>query len=107
MLQRQGKLANMWGFHECGVRHAGRFRRLKTFVMNMAFDPVDAVLVRSAVSLAHNLGLSSVAEGVEIKGTLDLLYAMGCDLAQGYGIARPMPLADLTLHLGRRERKTG
>jgi EAL domain-containing protein (putative c-di-GMP-specific phosphodiesterase class I)/GGDEF domain-containing protein len=77
----------------------------KTFVMNMAFDPVDAVLVRSAVSLAHNLGLRSVAEGVENKGTLDLLYAMGCDLAQGYGIARPMPLADLMLHLGRRERK--
>jgi EAL domain-containing protein (putative c-di-GMP-specific phosphodiesterase class I) len=53
------------------------------------------VLVRSAVSLAHSLGMRSVAEGVEDKGTLDLLYAMGCDLAQGFLIARPLALADL------------
>jgi EAL domain-containing protein (putative c-di-GMP-specific phosphodiesterase class I) len=77
----------------------------KAFVMNMANDPIDAVLVRSAISLAHSLGLRSVAEGVESKGTLDLLYAMGCDLAQGYGIALPMPLGELLKHLGRRERK--
>ncbi len=48
-----------------------------------------------------------VTEDVENRGTLDLLYAMGCDMAQGYVIARPMPLAELMRYLGRRERKTG
>jgi EAL domain-containing protein (putative c-di-GMP-specific phosphodiesterase class I)/GGDEF domain-containing protein len=75
----------------------------KAFVMNMANDPADAVLVRSAVSLAHSLGLRSVAEGVENQATLDLLYAMGCDLVQGFLIARPMPLEALLTYLGERE----
>jgi EAL domain-containing protein (putative c-di-GMP-specific phosphodiesterase class I)/GGDEF domain-containing protein len=79
----------------------------KAFVMNLATDPTDAVLVRSAVSLAHSLGLRVVAEGVENAGALDLLYAMGCDLAQGYLIARPMPLTELVAFLGNRERKAG
>jgi EAL domain-containing protein (putative c-di-GMP-specific phosphodiesterase class I) len=72
----------------------------KAFVMNMATDAVDAVLVRSAVSLAHSLGLRVVAEGVENQGALELLRAMGCDMAQGYLIARPMPLSDLATFLG-------
>jgi EAL domain-containing protein (putative c-di-GMP-specific phosphodiesterase class I) len=75
----------------------------KAFVMNMANDPADAVLVRSAVSLAHSLGLRSVAEGVENQATLDLLCAMGCDLVQGFLIARPMPLEALLTYLGERE----
>jgi EAL domain-containing protein (putative c-di-GMP-specific phosphodiesterase class I)/GGDEF domain-containing protein len=79
----------------------------KAFVMNLATDPTDAVLVRSAVALAHSLGLRVVAEGVENAGALDLLYAMGCDLAQGYLIARPMPLTELVAFLGNRERKVG
>lgn len=72
----------------------------KAFVMNMATDAVDAVLVRSAVSLAHSLGLRVVAEGVENQGALELLRAMGCDMAQGYLIARPVPLSDLATFLG-------
>jgi predicted signal transduction protein with EAL and GGDEF domain len=74
----------------------------KAFVLNMATDPVDAVLVRAAVSLAHSLGLQVVAEGVEQQAALDLLREMGCDLAQGYLIARPMPLQDLVAYLGGR-----
>jgi EAL domain-containing protein (putative c-di-GMP-specific phosphodiesterase class I) len=74
----------------------------KAFVLNMATDPVDAVLVRAAVSLAHSLGLRVVAEGVEQQAALDLLREMGCDLAQGYLIARPMPLQDLIAYLGNR-----
>jgi EAL domain-containing protein (putative c-di-GMP-specific phosphodiesterase class I) len=79
----------------------------RAFVMNMATDPVDAVLVRSAVALAQSLGLQCVAEGVENGGTLEFLRAMGCDLAQGFFIARPMPLSALMDFLGRRERKAG
>ena len=77
----------------------------KAFVVNLATDPTDAVLVRSAVSLAHSLGLRVVAEGVENAGALELLYAMGCDLAQGYLIARPIPRADLVAFLHDRARK--
>jgi EAL domain-containing protein (putative c-di-GMP-specific phosphodiesterase class I)/GGDEF domain-containing protein len=75
----------------------------KAFVLNMATDPVDAVLVRAAVSLAHSLGLQVVAEGVEQQAALDLLGEMGCDLAQGYLIARPMPLQDLVAYLTDRK----
>jgi EAL domain-containing protein (putative c-di-GMP-specific phosphodiesterase class I) len=55
----------------------------------------DTAIVRSTNDLAHNLGLSVVAEGVEDQQTLDALTSIGCDQAQGYHIARPMPPADL------------
>jgi EAL domain-containing protein (putative c-di-GMP-specific phosphodiesterase class I) len=51
--------------------------------------------VRSTIELAHNLGLELVAEGVEDQETLELLAALGCDLAQGFHLARPMPADDL------------
>jgi EAL domain-containing protein (putative c-di-GMP-specific phosphodiesterase class I) len=54
-----------------------------------------AAIVRSTNELGHNLGLKVVAEGVEDEKTLDLLSSFGCDSAQGYFIARPMPAADL------------
>ena len=47
--------------------------------------------MRSAVDLGHNLGLSVVAEGVEDAPTLSALHTLGCDVAQGYHFARPMP----------------
>ena len=54
----------------------------------------------STIALAHSLDLRVVAEGVENQGALELLRAMGCDIAQGYLIARPMPLNDLATFLG-------
>ena len=62
----------------------------RSFVMDMHADDNDAVLVQSAVDLGHNLGLAVVAEGVEDSGTLQQLRSMGCDLAQGYHISRPV-----------------
>jgi len=67
----------------------------KSFVMSMANDKKDESIVKAAVNLAHTLGLKIVAEGVEDKKTLDLLSAMGCDYAQGYFMAKPMPCSDL------------
>jgi EAL domain-containing protein (putative c-di-GMP-specific phosphodiesterase class I)/GGDEF domain-containing protein len=67
----------------------------KMFVLHLAEDHTDEILVRSAIDLAHSLGLRVVAEGVETEGALLLLASMGCDVAQGYLIARPMPLLDL------------
>ncbi len=48
------------------------------------------VLVRSIIELAHNLGLEAVAEGVETRFQLEALGEMGCDYAQGFGLARPL-----------------
>jgi EAL domain-containing protein (putative c-di-GMP-specific phosphodiesterase class I) len=63
----------------------------KSFVMAMERDLDDAKIVRSTIELAHNLGLTVVAEGIETARTWKLLAALGCDEGQGYYIARPMP----------------
>jgi diguanylate cyclase (GGDEF)-like protein/PAS domain S-box-containing protein len=59
----------------------------KSFVMGMLKDENDAVIVRSIVDLAHNLGLKVTAEGVESKAVLDRLRSLGCDVAQGFVVA--------------------
>jgi EAL domain-containing protein (putative c-di-GMP-specific phosphodiesterase class I) len=63
----------------------------KSFVMNMESDLQDAKIVRSTVDLAHNLGLTVVAEGVENAKSWKLLAGLSCDEAQGFLISRPMP----------------
>lgn len=67
----------------------------RSFVGGMLDDPEDAVLVDSTIKLGHALGLLVVAEGVEDEVTLERLRALACDEAQGFHIARPMPLDDL------------
>jgi diguanylate cyclase (GGDEF)-like protein len=62
----------------------------KSFVMGMEANEDDAMIVRSTVDLAHNLGLSVVAEGVENKLVMDQLRLLKCDEAQGYHISRPL-----------------
>jgi diguanylate cyclase (GGDEF)-like protein len=63
----------------------------RSFVMGMLSNLDDGILVRSVVDLGHNLGLIVVAEGVEDQETLEALAEFGCDVAQGYHLARPMP----------------
>jgi EAL domain-containing protein (putative c-di-GMP-specific phosphodiesterase class I) len=65
------------------------------FVTSMLSDRADAAIVRSTINLCHELGINVVAEGVEDAGTLLRLSEIGCDMAQGYGIGHPMPLAAL------------
>jgi diguanylate cyclase (GGDEF)-like protein/PAS domain S-box-containing protein len=67
----------------------------RTFVRDMTGDEQDAAIVRSTIALAHSLGMRAIAEGVEDERTLQALRTMGCDMAQGYYIGKPMPLADL------------
>jgi diguanylate cyclase (GGDEF)-like protein len=62
----------------------------RSFVLGMTTAPQDAVLVRTAIDLGHNLGLTVVAEGVEGEEHVQALRALGCDIAQGYHYARPM-----------------
>ena len=73
----------------------------KSFVAHMASDANDAAIVRSTVGLAHDLGLTVVAEGVEDLETWDLLTALGCDVAQGYFISRPLPPRTLSEWLAK------
>ncbi|GAB3349068.1 putative bifunctional diguanylate cyclase/phosphodiesterase [Modestobacter lapidis] len=67
----------------------------RTFVAEMAADHRDADIVRSIVELGHNLGLTTVAEGIEDQVTWDRLSDLGCDVAQGYFMCRPLPADQL------------
>ena len=67
----------------------------RSFIMEIESGQRDALLVRSSIDLAHGLGMVVTAEGVETAASFALLQAMGCDIAQGYGIARPMPFDKL------------
>ncbi len=73
----------------------------RSFVIQMADSPSDAVIVRSTIDLGHNLGLRVVAEGVETQHAWQELSALGCDVAQGYYLGRPMPAAELEQRLRR------
>lgn len=67
----------------------------RSFVMDMISTPSNGVIVRSAVQLAQNLGLSVIAEGVETQEAMEQLAALGCDAAQGYHLSRPVSADDL------------
>lgn len=66
----------------------------RSFVSDMLERPENQKIVEMTVNLAHTLGLSVVAEGIEDEATLDHLRLLSCDVAQGYHIARPMPVED-------------
>jgi diguanylate cyclase (GGDEF)-like protein/PAS domain S-box-containing protein len=67
----------------------------RSFVMTMNSVKDDAVIVRSIVDLAHNLGVKVIAEGVEDEATMNQLNEYGCDAAQGYHFSRPVPGEEL------------
>lgn len=72
----------------------------KSFVMDMATDTDDEAIVHSIVDMAHTLGLSVTAEGVESATVVNQLISLGCDMVQGYHISRPLP-ADRITHMLR------
>lgn len=74
----------------------------KTFVTGLPSSPENTAIVRGTIDMVHALGRTVVAEGVEDMDTLRLLGTMGCDLAQGYAIARPQRLDDFRRLFGRR-----
>jgi diguanylate cyclase (GGDEF)-like protein len=75
----------------------------RAFVSRCGTDPRSAAIVHSTVQLAHSLGMRIVAEGVEDADIFERLRGYGCDLAQGYGIARPHDAATTTAWLLERE----
>jgi diguanylate cyclase (GGDEF)-like protein len=78
----------------------------KSFVMDMLENPAHAAIVRSIVDLGHNLQLRVVAEGVESEEILDALRETGCDVAQGFLLARPMTADKIVQWLARSRRLT-
>jgi diguanylate cyclase (GGDEF)-like protein len=104
----------LMSLHELGVRLAiddfgsgnsslGYLKRLpidvlkidKSFVQQMHDNEDDAVIVRSTIDLGHNLGLKVVAEGVSSVTAWDRLRGLGCDVAQGYYLSKPVPGAEI------------
>jgi diguanylate cyclase (GGDEF)-like protein len=107
-------LRNLERLHELGCRLAvddygsgyaslAYLRRLpidelkidRTCIMGMANDAGDALVVRSTIELARNLGLAVVATGVEDEATLDQLRTLGCDSVQGFLVSRPLAAEDV------------
>jgi len=66
-----------------------------SFVRDMINDPIDRAMVESINNIGHVMGIQTIAEFVENRAILEKLRAIGVDYAQGYGIAKPCPLADL------------
>lgn len=86
------------GYSSLSQLHRIPFNELKidrSFVSNMTTDKEALAIVKTCILLGHELNMSIVAEGVEAKAHLDLLKQMGCDYAQGYHVAAPMPGDDL------------
>ena len=78
----------------------------QSFVKSMREHRSDLVMVQSTIALAHSLGRTVVAEGVESREILDMLIAMKCEVAQGFIIGRPSSLNDLSKRLtGERKKR--
>jgi diguanylate cyclase (GGDEF)-like protein/PAS domain S-box-containing protein len=110
--------AELQELHEQGVRIAiddfgtgfsslGQLRRFpvdvikvdRSFVQGLEHDAKDAAITKNLVSLAHALGLTALAEGIESDGQLSSLRDLGCDQAQGFLFAHPAPADEISLLL--------
>ena len=74
----------------------------RSFVADVTDDADDATIVRAVINLAHSLRLTAIAEGVETPEQLQFLRQHGCDLVQGYHLARPMPISQCLEFLAAR-----
>lgn len=86
------------GYSSLYQLHKMPFNELKidmAFVKNMLSDPDSLSIVETCIMLAKKLGMLTVAEGIEDAGTYNALKQLGCDYAQGYFVAKPMPVENL------------
>ena len=67
----------------------------RSFIADITTNPNSATIIRSTIELAHNLGATVVAEGIETPEQWHQLANLGCDIAQGYLIGKAMPARDL------------
>lgn len=73
----------------------------QSFIRDMSDNIDDEIIVKAIIDLAHNLGVSVVAEGVETMEILNKLNSLGCDIAQGHLISRPIPEKEFEILLGK------
>lgn len=73
----------------------------RSFVRDLPEDESDAQIVKTIVLMAHSLGISTVAEGVETTEQLDMMKGFGCDLVQGFYYSPPLPLEDIIVYFSR------
>ncbi len=73
----------------------------RSFVENVHLKPDSQELVRTIVSLAHNLGMGVVAEGIEVEEQLNVVKALGCEYVQGYWFSAPLSSRDTASYLSR------
>ena len=97
-----------------GYSSLSRLRRLpvselkidQSFVKAMADNKDDQAVVHSTIELAHNLGLTVVAEGVETQAALDLLVQLGCDTVQGFFVSKPLPADEFDAFIDARHKRS-
>ena len=75
----------------------------RTFVRDIPGNGDDEAITTAIIAMAHGLGLSVVAEGVETEQQLQFLRAAQCDIMQGFYFARPMPADQITAFLRKRQ----
>lgn len=85
----------------------GRIKIDRTFVTRIDEDPEQQAMVSAILTMAERLGLDTLAEGVETAGEQAMLARLGCGHVQGFGIARPMPLAEATAWLSAARDRAG
>ena len=68
----------------------------RSFVSDLLRDPDDLALTSAIIAMAHSMGITVVAEGVEREGQFDLLRERDCDLAQGYWLGQPVSAKEFT-----------
>jgi EAL domain-containing protein (putative c-di-GMP-specific phosphodiesterase class I) len=67
----------------------------RSFVADVLRDPDDLALTSAIIAMAHSLGITVVAEGIETEGQFAILRERGCDQGQGFWLGRPMPAEEL------------
>jgi diguanylate cyclase (GGDEF)-like protein len=72
----------------------------RSFIADVMRDPDDLALTSAIIAMAHSLGMTVIAEGVEKEGQFDLLRSRNCDLAQGYWLGYPLSLDDFMALIG-------
>ena len=74
----------------------------QSFVHDCTSDADGAAIVQAIITMAHALGIQTIAEGVETKAQLEFLRRNGCDAMQGYYFSRPVPAEEITRHAARK-----